>query len=553
MSGAAVSAAVVARVAGSRLDGVLERPRAAVAAVIVGQIVGTIGFGVLAATHNGWVWFQGGDQIYFVSDAWAIGRWILPPAEVGLGWPLLLAPITWLTGATFVQALPLVVVLNVLVLAPLATVCIYAIACRIAGRALGLWVALLWVIAPYAVIPLFVERYHERWIDQFVPQAIGLTAMADFPSTVLTLVVVLLVLRSIDARAWTEAALAGSLAAYSGFTKTPNLLIVGGVVLAYVVARRWREGIAFLVALAPLAITLSIYKQRGLGYLPAFSLDEIRVAGSVFGIELPRNHFVTVDVDHWRTQMDQLREYFWSARLAQWAPFAGLVAVARVKPAAAALLGGWLAAFLVVKGMSPRASIEANTFWRLLMPAWPAYLLLVASIPLLVPGLLRALGHRAHPTPASVFPPRPAVVGGALAVIVPFIAVSTTTKLDSADDFVLRKDGAAVFLTPVVDQLNPRIRETANGTRLVWTPVSWRADVTYRVFRSDQPGTDVGCGVSGVLRCSLLSTAIAETRGSAWLDEGPVPGAVYRVGASTDYRGIPGGDVFAVSAPVRAP
>ena len=35
-----------------------------------------------------------------------------------------------------------------------------------------------------------------------------------------------------------------------------------------------------------------------------------------------------------------------------------------------------------------------DTFWRLLMPAWPAYLLLFASIPLLVPTLARRLGER---------------------------------------------------------------------------------------------------------------------------------------------------------------
>ena len=34
--------------------------------------------------------------------------------------------------------------------------------------------------------------------------------------------------------------------------------------------------------------------------------------------------------------MDQLREFFWSARLAQWAPIAGLVAVLRVRRGAIA-------------------------------------------------------------------------------------------------------------------------------------------------------------------------------------------------------------------------
>ena len=40
-------------------------------------------------------------------------------------------------------------------------------------------------IAPFVAIPLFVERYHAQYVDQFLPQPLGLTAMADFPSMVL--------------------------------------------------------------------------------------------------------------------------------------------------------------------------------------------------------------------------------------------------------------------------------------------------------------------------------------------------------------------------------
>ena len=72
-----------------------------------------------------------------------------------------------------------------LVLGPIALLCVYGIASRIGGRLLGYWASLLWVVAPFAAIPLFVGRYHERWIEQFLPQALGLTAMADFPSMVL--------------------------------------------------------------------------------------------------------------------------------------------------------------------------------------------------------------------------------------------------------------------------------------------------------------------------------------------------------------------------------
>ena len=96
------------------------------------------------------------------------------------------------------RCLPLVLA-QVLVLGPIALYCVYAIAREIGGRLLGYWAALLWVITPFAAIPLFVDRYQERWSEQFLPQALGLTAMADFPSMVLVLAGALFVVRSLEA------------------------------------------------------------------------------------------------------------------------------------------------------------------------------------------------------------------------------------------------------------------------------------------------------------------------------------------------------------------
>ena len=71
-------------------------------------------------------------------------------------------PITWITGPTFVQALPPSSSIQVLVLGPLALSACTTSRRRIGGRLLGYWAALLWAIAPFVAIPLFVERYHEK-------------------------------------------------------------------------------------------------------------------------------------------------------------------------------------------------------------------------------------------------------------------------------------------------------------------------------------------------------------------------------------------------------
>ena len=105
----------------------------------------------------------------------------------------------WVTGPTYLQALPPLVVLQVLVLGPVALLCIYDLASRIGGRLLGYWASFVWAIAPVASIPLFVDRYQERFGEQFLPQALGLTAMSDYPSMVLVLASAVFVVRSLDA------------------------------------------------------------------------------------------------------------------------------------------------------------------------------------------------------------------------------------------------------------------------------------------------------------------------------------------------------------------
>ena len=537
-------------------DRLLECPRAVLGTLVGAQILGTIVLG-LSVAHNRWVWFQGGDQIWMTTTGWLFGQFELPPTEISYLWPLVQVPITWVTGATYVQALPVLVLLQVLVLGPIGLLCVYGIASRIGGRLLGYWASFLWVIAPFAVIPLWVERYHERWTEQFLPQALGLTAMADFPSMVLTLAAVLFVLRSIEpGRRTADAVLAGVLVGAAGALKPPNLLVLGGVVLAYAVARRWREGLICLGAVLPALLVLLAWKVKGLGQVPAFALGHERVAAGSgpVAVSLDLHRYVELNVDHWRTQMAQLREFFYAPRVAQWAPIAGLVAVARVRRwHVAALLGGWLAAYILVKGFSERADIQANTFWRLLMPAWPAYLLLLASIPLLVPTLARRLGPRAEPETSSPVRTRWVAVALALTVAVPAVALAASSPMQRPTPAIVQDFPGGNILTPVDGSLALQVR-TEGGTRLLtWKRgPAWRANVFYRVYRQDGPGSDLHCALSGSTAwyCYITSTPIATTRDTSFVDTSPPPSATYRIGVGTNWIDDPAaGDVFVFSQP----
>ena len=69
---------------------------------------------------------------------------------VGYLWPFVLAPLAFLAGPDFLDGLPVIVLLQVLVLGPIALLCAYFIAARIGGRLLGYFAAAAWIAAPFA-------------------------------------------------------------------------------------------------------------------------------------------------------------------------------------------------------------------------------------------------------------------------------------------------------------------------------------------------------------------------------------------------------------------
>ena len=555
----AASTASAARFGGRTIAVLLERPRVVVGSLIGIQIAATLAL-ALAVDHNGWVWYQGGDQIWLTTQGWLLGQLELPPTELGYLWSYALAPIMWITGPTYVQALPPLVVLQVLVLGPIALLCVYDLASRIGGRLLAYWASLLWTVAPFASIPLFVDSYQERFNEQLLPQALGLTAMSDYPSMVLVLAAAVFVARSLEADRLHDAILAGLLLGAATAVKPPNLLMGVGAALAYLVARRWRNGLAFGVAIVPTLLVLALWKERGLGGIPALGLEQTRLAvgAATTAISVDLDQYLDFDLDHWLTQMDGLREFFWSARVAQWAPIAGLLAVVRVRRGAvAALLAGWLAAFLVVKGFSPRATIESGSFWRLLMPAWPAYLLLFAAIPLLVPTLARRLGDRMRPPVARPVSVRWIVVAAVLTVVLPAAAIAASSPLEGPSRALTQDDAGNFILTSVDESVRLSVVRGPDGNRLTWDDDRWRADVFYRVYRADgADGTDAECeNTDGhpAQSCYFNGTLLESVSERTYLDAGGPAGASYRIGVGTNWIGDPAfGDVFAFSPPAVA-
>ena len=354
--------------------------------------------------HNGWLTYQGGDQIWLVTSGWLLGHGTIGYGLTSHGWPLLLAPLTWITGSSSVDLLPLTTILQVCVLGPIATLAVYDIGARLAGRLAGLWCAAAFVAAPFAAIPYFIQRYHDSWVDQFLPQAVGLTQQADFPSVVAVLLAAALTVRALQAGAQREALLAGTFAGVALALKPSNALFLGGPLLAFLLARRFGHILLFAVALAPALVALTIWKSRGLGEIPLFAQGEVRLAAGLgdpvaTSVTSWFDRTVHLNFDTWKQNMSNLREFTWSARVVQFLPLAGAIAVARRSVPAAGLFLAWLLGYVVVKGAASVATIESGSYWRLVMPALPAFALLTAAIPLLVPTLVDRAGARLAPLP----------------------------------------------------------------------------------------------------------------------------------------------------------
>src|SRR3954467_10228134 len=90
-----------------------RRPRLTLlAALVVVQWAAVLAFS-FSVPHNGWLYFQGGDETWYHSSAWAIANLRIPDAAIGWFWPYLLSPIALVAGANVLSALPAIVVLQV--------------------------------------------------------------------------------------------------------------------------------------------------------------------------------------------------------------------------------------------------------------------------------------------------------------------------------------------------------------------------------------------------------------------------------------------------------
>ena len=139
----------------------------------------------VAATHNGWLYYQGGDQTYYWTDAHLLSQWTLPvalvgyalvvPADPGRVLRRLERPLGAAGGdrARRARSAPGRPALRVRDRHPDR---------RPRLRLLGGGALDRHPLRRRS--RMFDQRYHEKYVDITLPQSLGLTVLADFPSTV---------------------------------------------------------------------------------------------------------------------------------------------------------------------------------------------------------------------------------------------------------------------------------------------------------------------------------------------------------------------------------
>jgi hypothetical protein len=534
------------------------RPAKLLVPAIGVQWLVTLGL-ALVVRHNGWVFYQGGDQLWYYGSGWLLSHGILPRTLVGPGVPVLDAPIARVTGPNLVPALPAIVLIQVLVLAPVALLCIYGIAERMAGRVFAYWATLCWIVVPLIGIKYTDQLYHQIYTEATLPQSYGLTAMADFPSMVAVLVSVYFTFRICDRTDLVDGLAAGLAAGVAVAIKPSNSVFLLGPVLALAYRKRGRGAAYMAIGLAPAVLELALWKARGLGTLPLFqSQGAVRLALGTAGAGLvafnPLHKYVQFDWHQLHENLLGIKEHFWSMRVVEWLVIAGLIGVARRSMTAFLLIGGWFAAFVVTKATFAQAGIDGGSVFRIMMPSFPAFVLMLASLVYLVPR-----GRKGRPGPVP--PPRTtlqprtrfALLGAAALffAVMPLAVIAAATPLHGPNPRAYEVD---ILLRTVDPSLRLTATRIGSSVHLSWNASQpSEAKVGYRLWRSGSPNGGAVCTPvpHGSDNCTLTMKDIGEYNSGRFVDRPGHGRWTYRLGLEANWLATPGyGDVFTVGPPV---
>ena len=341
--------------------------------------------------------------------------------------------------------------------------------------------------------------------------------------------------------------------------KPPNYLIVPGIVLAYLLARRWREGAIVALAVVPSLLALTAYKERGARLHPAVR---------------PRGGPPRARRGLWRRCRRR------SVHRHQLRPLARADGpAARVRRGARASCSGrrspacwpsrgcgFRSRRSSLDGSPPssssrdgrrEASIEANTMWRLLMPAWPAYLLLAASIPTSradagAPARRPRRGRARDPGRRLAAADRHRRARRCSARVLRASCRSSTTPRSCSARSATRS--CSRIRDPSCSPSPTREPNGSDPARLARPRLGLEGLVPHLPGRLPRAATSTARpNQTWAIRCILEADLVGQTSETTWVDPNPTPEAVYRIGVAVRYDGEDEGRTSSCSRRRRSP
>jgi hypothetical protein len=501
---------------------------------------------LFASAHNGWIFQDGDDGSWYWTSAWTLTSLHVPTTAVGFGWPYLLTPLAEIFGPNMANGLPAIIALNVVVLVPAAVIGMYLLGERIAGNLFGIWTAAVWVVLPGVALLLYRPKTRPSVIDSFVPTATGLNALSDFPSMVCAIFGAYLLFRALDRNDIRDGVLCGLVLGFLVLLKPANgpLLVAGAIVLA--IAFRFRALIAAGVAVIPALIALTVWKRTGSGTIAILPPSTGGGGPTTPGEPVPPHpshlaqlyhravsgfhQYVNFNWQHLDANVHDLREVFWSLRLLEFVLVAGTIALIVRGRWKGLLVIAWFVAFAVVKATNVDASVSSTSLYRYLLPAWPAWALLVAGIVLLWPSGERVRAQQAPADAArarSGAPPPRALLVAAAVILAAGPLVLGVAASPIAPRTVAQQNFTGAPIAVVDFGLTAK-RTGPSTVTLHWNARrTGRAQYAYRVFRDTGDGCDT-LG-EGAPVCRYSSPAIAGTGAPTFTDRNAVGRLVYRV------------------------
>ncbi|HET7572846.1 MAG TPA: hypothetical protein VFJ77_09305 [Gaiellaceae bacterium] len=259
------------------------------------------------------------------------------------------------------------VVLQVVLLLPLALLSVVAAGTRLAGRVAGLVAGGVWVVLPLLAYGYLDGRARPSAHDVLLPRILGLADSGVFTAVVALAVALLLLVHALDRAGLRLAGAAGLAAGVACAFSAAAWVFLPGLAAAFALRRRPAALAAALACAAPGLLVGVLWHLHAPGTAVLAHWDPGTVGRNVLAF----------------------REYGWSQRVLQWLGVAATVAVLRLRHPAgpAAAIWFWLA--LLLQGSIMRGSAEAvpSTFLTALLSAFPAFVLMVAALPLLLPRL----------------------------------------------------------------------------------------------------------------------------------------------------------------------